>query len=115
MYCALAAGCLAALAKPLANAFDVPAVAVLGISGVTAAWALLLLFAARRQNLRGWLLAVLIANIAAAGVLIALASAQRSAAMALLLVAVAIEVAGFAVTQAVALSSRTLSGLGHPR
>jgi hypothetical protein len=112
-YCALAAGCLAAFTEPLAGVFDVPAIAVLGVSGATAGWALVLLFAARRENLKGWLLAVLIANAVAVGLLIALAAAQRTNAMTLLLVAVAVEVAAFAVAQAVALSSGTLGGLGH--
>ena len=102
-YCAVAAGCLVVLAKPLAEAFNVAAVVIVGLSGATAGWALLLRSAARAENVRPWLVVVFLANVTAAACIATLASARQADAVAFLLAAVAIEVAGFAAAQALAL------------
>ena len=102
-YCGLAAVCLLAFAEPLGDVFDVTTALILGLAGATAGWALLLTFAALADNVKPWLLVVLLINCAAAGLIAALATARQSDAVTLLLFAVAVEVAGFAAAQAVAL------------
>ena len=106
-YCAVAALCLLAFLRPLAEALAAPSEVLVGLVVGTGLWAIVLLVAARAVHVRPWLRRVLVANAVAAGAIAGLGVAHPYDVLSLLLLAVAAEVATFAVAQSVALSRPT--------